>query len=57
MPRFANVTGVSGAETRQRFVKPLLLAGKLIISAACFWLVLRRIDVSEIVIVRSLPDL
>lgn len=53
MPRFANETGVSRAETGQRFVKPLLLAGKLIISAACFWLVLRRIDVSEIV--RSLP--
>jgi hypothetical protein len=53
VPRFTNEAGVSRAEPRQRVVKPLLLAGKLIISAACFWLVLCRIDVNEIA--HSLP--
>lgn len=35
------------------FAKPLFFAGKLIVSAACFWYVLRQIDVSESV--RALP--
>ena len=43
-----------GAAARKRaFTKALFFVAKLTLSAACFWYVLRHIDVSEVV--RTLP--
>ena len=52
-PRLADEVGASGPDRRNTFTKALFFAGKLIVSAACFWYALRQIDVSEAI--RTLP--
>src|SRR5690349_13613553 len=51
-PRLADEMSAP-AERSSAFTKALFFAGKLIVSAACFWYALRQIDVSEAV--RTLP--
>jgi glycosyltransferase 2 family protein len=38
---------VNGRNRGRRLAKPLLFAGKFLVSAACFWLVLHRIDLRQ----------
>jgi len=45
-PPIASDVGLPRAKRRGGFAKPLLFGVKLLITAACFWLVLRRVDVS-----------
>jgi hypothetical protein len=52
--RLADEIDGSTPERRNVFTKALFFAGKLIVSAACFWYALRQIDVSEAV--RTLPN-
>ena len=46
-PRLADEVGASGPDRKKTLTKALFFAGKLIVSAACFWYALRQIDVSE----------
>lgn len=52
-PRLADEISASPRERSGVFTKALFFAGKLIVSAACFWYALRQIDLSEAV--RTLP--
>ena len=52
-PRLADEISASPRERSSAFTKALFFAGKLIVSAACFWYALRQIHVSEAV--RTLP--
>jgi len=45
-PPVASDVALQRAELRRGFVKSLLFGVKLLITAACFWLVLRRVDIS-----------
>jgi len=52
-PRLADDIDATPSDRRNAFTKALFFAGKLIVSAACFWYALRQINVSEAV--RTLP--
>ena len=52
-PRLADDIDASPPDQRNAFTTALFFAGKLIVSAACFWYALRQINVSEAV--RTLP--
>ena len=52
-PSGADAVDVSAPDRKRAFTKALIFAGKLLVSAACFWYALRQIDVTEAV--RSLP--
>ena len=47
--RLAEEVGASGAKRRKTFTKALFFAGKLIVSAACFWYALRQTGVRALV--------
>jgi uncharacterized membrane protein YbhN (UPF0104 family) len=50
----ANDIGTSQRRQHANFAKPFFLAGKMIISAACFWYVLHKIDAREVL--QTLPS-
>jgi len=52
-PQLADKIDASPPNRRRAFTKALFFASKLIVSAACFWYVLRQINVSESI--RTLP--
>jgi glycosyltransferase 2 family protein len=52
-PTLADEIDASPPDRKSAVTKALFFAGKLIVSAACFWYALRQIDVSEAV--RTLP--
>jgi hypothetical protein len=52
-PRLADEIGASPAVRKSAFTKALFFAGKVIVSAACFWYVLRQINLTESI--RTLP--
>ena len=52
-PRLADEVGASGPDRKKTLTKALFFAGKLIVSAACFWYALRQIDMRDGV--RTLP--
>jgi len=54
-PRITRKTSASPPDRRNAFTKALFFAGKLIVSAACFWYVLRQMNVGETI--RTLPAL
>ena len=52
-PRLADDIDPSPPDRRNAFTTALFFAGKLIVSAACFWYALRQINISEAL--RTLP--
>jgi hypothetical protein len=53
-PALAAEADASARDRSNAFTKALFFAGKLIVSAACFWYALHQIDVREAV--RTLPS-
>jgi hypothetical protein len=53
-PALAAQVDTPARDRSNAFTRALFFAGKLIVSAACFWYALRQIDVSEAV--RTLPS-